>query len=64
MGSGMASRKGKGPTMPDLNLSAPGTAKASQARREAAATAAQGGEHPLAGLLKDVAVKLGKLAVA
>lgn len=64
MGGGMASRKGKGPTMPGLNLSAPGTAKASQARREAAATAAQGGEHPLAGLLKDVAVKLGKLAVA
>ena len=55
---------GLGNAMQSIKLSAPGAAKNAQARREAAATAAQGGEHPLAGLLKDVAGKLGKLAIA
>ena len=47
-------------------ISAPGAAKNAQARTAAAATAAasQKGGHPLAGLLKTLDDKLGKIAVA
>ena len=47
-------------------ISAPGAAKAAQARTTAAATAAasQKGAHPLAALIKTLDDKLGKIAVA
>lgn len=48
------------------NVPSPGTARRSQERREAAATAAKagGGEHPLMGIIKSMQAKLDTLAVA
>jgi len=50
---------------PTPTVPSPGTARRSQERREAAATASKSsGEHPLASVIKDIQVKLNTLAVA
>jgi len=51
---------------PKISLASPGTAKRSQERREAAASAARtaGGGHPLAAEVREIKAKLNTLAVA
>ena len=53
---------------PNPKVPSPGTAKAAQSRRETAASQARetsgGSNHPLAGAVKDIAQKLGTLALA
>lgn len=59
-GGPLSARRGAAPNVPS-----PGTARRSQERREAAATASKGsGEHPLASVIKDIQAKLNTLAVA